>query len=440
MTSLSLVHKNREESGTDIVPRKTYFAGLKEFYVETGYNVREIDQQHCEEFRDAYMAGEYVPPLVVQVTERGLKIIDGHHRYYGALMAVESGCDIVRLECQDAKGSEADRIALMITSSQGRALLPLERAAAYQRLLNQGWTEAEVAKKVKRSVADVNQHLELLGVGDGLAAMVKSGEVAATTAVALAREHGAKADSVAQVQLEKAKAEGKKKLTRAAAIPQFSATKARRLVELMAQFDFNDDGYAAADDVYLEAMGIISEWREKHGKAPATEPVGEETATEELSDDEMPLTRAEILEKSGVEVWACAAAMFGDKDDYTFNESRFAHSWSADSFDNPTLVIVPADVIAKAQRMKQKKLDYAELKAWIAAQHSDLSPESAEDKFNRISSVAIETRIDTTMSMAEFISLMEKVDRSNWDNIRMLRAAINELVGQVTIPDIGEGA
>lgn len=265
MTSLSLVHKNREESGTDIVPRKTYFAGLKEFYVEDGYNVREIDQLHCEEFRDAYIAGEYVPPLVVQVTERGLKIIDGHHRYYGAMMAVEAGHEIARLECQDAKGSEADRIALMITSSQGRALLPLERAAAYQRLLNQGWTEAEISKKVKRSVADVNQHLELLGVGDGLVAMVKTGEVAATTAVALAREHGVKATTVAQTQLEKAKAEGKKKLTRAAAIPQFSAAKARRLAELLvdAEFERNGDGdyLALTMDTADEINRILAEYR-----------------------------------------------------------------------------------------------------------------------------------------------------------------------------------
>ena len=42
------------------------------------------------------------------------------------------------------------------------------------------------------------------------------------------------------------------------------------------------------------------------------------------------------------------------------------------------------------------------------------------------------------MTMAEFIALVERTDRSNWDNIRMLRAAVAELVGQMRIPDIGE--
>lgn len=63
--------------------------------------------------------------------------------------------------------------------------------------------------------------------------MVESGEVAATTAVALSREHGPKAGSVATAELAKAKASGKAKLTKSAAMKQFSAAKARRLVELL---------------------------------------------------------------------------------------------------------------------------------------------------------------------------------------------------------------
>ncbi|WP_428984635.1 dATP/dGTP pyrophosphohydrolase domain-containing protein, partial [Pantoea agglomerans] len=197
--------------------RKTYLLGVDELYVETNYNIRDIDQTHVEEFRDAFIAGEHVPPLAVKVTEKGIKIIDGHHRYYGAKLAQEAGYTL-RLECKDFVGSEADSVAFMVTSSQGRALLPLERAAAYQRLVNQGLEPAEIAAKVKRSITDVEQHLQLLTVGEPLIEMVKSGEVAATTAVALQREHGVKASSIAQEQMQKAKAAGKKKLTRSAAI------------------------------------------------------------------------------------------------------------------------------------------------------------------------------------------------------------------------------
>lgn len=267
MTSLSIVHKNRDESGTDIVPRKTFFVALKDIYIEPGYNVREIDQGHVREFAEAFKAGEYVPPLVVQVTEKGMKAIDGSHRYLGAHLANdELGADVQRLECKDFSGSEADRIAFMVSSSQGRPLSALERGAAYQRLLNQGWTESEIAKKVKRSVADVEHHLQLLECGDTLIEMVKSKEIAATTAVSLSREHGTKAGKVAEESLAKAKAAGKKKLTKAAALPQFSAVKARRLVELLVDAELQRDGESdhllLAKETAEEITRILAEYRE----------------------------------------------------------------------------------------------------------------------------------------------------------------------------------
>ncbi|ALV92443.1 MULTISPECIES: ParB/RepB/Spo0J family partition protein [Pantoea] len=266
MSSLSLHYKGKEKNGTETTVKKTFLVPLAELYIEPGYNVREIDQAHIEEFRDAYIAGEFVPPLAVQVTDKGIKIIDGHHRYHGALLATESGTEIPRLECKDFSGTEADRIAFMVTSSQGKPLTSLERAAAYQRLENQGWSVSEIASKVKRSVADVDHHLQLLTCGDELIGMVKTGEVAPSTAVALAREHGPNAGSIASEQMAKAKAAGKKKLSLSAAIPKFSATKARRLAELIsdAQSGESAEGHSI---LYIdsksvqEVMAILTDYR-----------------------------------------------------------------------------------------------------------------------------------------------------------------------------------
>ncbi|MBD9645153.1 DNA-binding protein [Pantoea sp. PNT02] len=273
MSNLLQVYKNKDDNETDITVRKTYLLGVSELYIEPGYNVRDIDQAHVEEFRDAYIAGENVPPLTVQVTKQGVKVIDGHHRWHGAKLAQEAGHEI-RLECKDFVGNEAERIAFMVTSSQGRPLEPLERAAAYQRLKNQGWELAEIAKKVKRSPSDIDQHLALLTVGDDLIEMVKAGEVAATTAVAMVREHGAKAETVAKTQLAKAKADGKKKLTRAAAMPQFSATRARRLVELLKDAVLLQDSpdleyFKLPPGVAVEITSILQEY-EQHS-APTRE-------------------------------------------------------------------------------------------------------------------------------------------------------------------------
>ncbi|MEW9195151.1 DNA-binding protein, partial [Klebsiella pneumoniae] len=111
MSSLYQLYKHKDKNGTGTVVNKTYTVPLSELYVEPGLNIREIDQDHVAEFRDAFIAGESVPPLDVQVTEKGVKVIDGHHRYYGAIEATKAGADIIRLECKDFVGSEADRIA-----------------------------------------------------------------------------------------------------------------------------------------------------------------------------------------------------------------------------------------------------------------------------------------------------------------------------------------
>lgn len=445
MSTLARIYDDKKNSDTDITTRKTYLLGVDELYVETNYNIRDIDQTHVEEFRDAFIAGEHVPPLAVKVTEKGIKIIDGHHRYYGAKLAQEAGYTL-RLECKDFVGSEADSVAFMVTSSQGRALLPLERAAAYQRLVNQGLEPAEIAAKVKRSITDVEQHLQLLTVGEPLIEMVKSGEVAATTAVALQREHGVKASSVAQEQMQKAKAAGKKKLTKTDAMPQFSAAQARKLAELIAkhsQTEQSDEGARITltfetDLQAAELMDIILIAKEHHG---VTQSVSEQPApvkAENGDGDDLPLFKHEILEKSGVEVWACVIAAFKMKAEYTYSESKWAHTWAADSVENPTCVTVPAETIASAVRLIKQHQDDLELKLWVSEQYDD--PELAKEQVQRFSAVLIDVRQDRPCTVQEFIALVEQTDRDCWSNIRMLRQAVREVVGQMTIPDMGESA
>lgn len=445
MSTLARIYDDKKNRDTDITTRKTYLLGVDELYVETNYNIRDIDQTHVEEFRDAFIAGEHVPPLAVKVTEKGIKIIDGHHRYYGAKLAQEAGYTL-RLECKDFVGSEADSVAFMVTSSQGRALLPLERAAAYQRLVNQGLEPGEIAAKVKRSITDVEQHLQLLTVGEPLIEMVKSGEVAATTAVALQREHGVKASTVAQEQMQKAKAAGKKKLTKTDAMPQFSAAQARKLVELIAKHCQTELGDEAAritlkfetDLQAAELMDIVLIAKEHYG---VTQSVSEKPASAEPANelgDDLPLLKHEILEKSGVEAWACVIAAFKMKAEYTYSESKWAHTWAADSVENPTCVTVPAETIASAVRLIKQHHDDLELKLWLSEQHDD--SEVATEQLMRFSAVLSEVRQDKPCSVQEFIALVQQTNRDCWSKIRMLRQAVREVAGPMTIPDVGESA
>lgn len=201
---------SKQNSGLTV--KKTHMVPLSTIYIEDGFNIRDIDMEHVNEFKEAFIAGEYIPPLFVEVTEKGVKVIDGHHRYLGALEAVKAGHKIARIECKDFIGTEAEKIAFMITSSQGKPLSPTERAIAYHRLLNQGFSIDEIAKKVKRSTSDVRHHLQLAECEPQIKEMVKAREISSSDAITLQKEHGACAPQVAQEALKEAKAQGKNKI------------------------------------------------------------------------------------------------------------------------------------------------------------------------------------------------------------------------------------
>ncbi|WP_405079663.1 ParB N-terminal domain-containing protein [Pectobacterium carotovorum] len=276
MATLNQRYASKE---TGITVRKTHLVPISEIYAEDGYNVRELDPAHVAEFKDAFIAGEYIPPLAVEVTEHGVKVIDGHHRFAGAKAANAAGHEILRLECKDFVGTEADKIAFMVTSSQGLALTPLERGAAYHRLYNQGWSNAQIAAKVKRSESDIIQHLQLhQDCSPYLKSLVRSGSLNYALAIDINREHGVYADKVASGLMEKAEAAGKKKITKSIAKPQFPAAKTKRLIELIHKSAPIVSEGSSRDYLLLpvgvkdEVVSILDEFKKYIEAENATEP------------------------------------------------------------------------------------------------------------------------------------------------------------------------
>jgi len=75
---------------------------------------------------------------------------------------------------------------------------------------------------------------------------------------------------------------------------------------------------------------------------------------------------------------------------------------------------------------------------WVSEQYDD--SELATEQLQRFSAVLIEVRQDRPCTVQEFIALVEQTNRECWSNIRMLRQAVREVVGKMTIPGIGEEA
>lgn len=272
------LYANKDKDDKSITTAKTYFVSPELIHIDPSLNIRELYAESVEYFRQAYVAGDFVPPIVVQMTENGIWAMDGQHRTAGAKLALKD-VPHLKLEVVEFKGNETDRVAFMITSSQGRPLTPMERARAYLRLSNQGLSSKEIAAKVKRSYVDVDNHLNLLSAPDELIEMVQSGEVAMTTALAMTKEHGAAAATVAKEKLTKAKEKGKNKLTSSAASTKFSAKKAARIVQLIAQnarVSRQADSIAVSaksEELHRELYALICEAQDFYSDVEGTDAV-----------------------------------------------------------------------------------------------------------------------------------------------------------------------
>ncbi|EKS7794680.1 chromosome partitioning protein ParB, partial [Edwardsiella piscicida] len=97
--------------------------------------------------------------------------------------------------------------------------------------------------------------------------LVKDGEVAMDVAVDRVKEHGESAGDVLQEDVKRAKAQGKKKVTRSVTGSQFSATRARRLVELLSDAEIDGDGRTLVlrEGIGSEVMGILNDYMKSAG-------------------------------------------------------------------------------------------------------------------------------------------------------------------------------
>lgn len=195
---------------------------LEDIHEEPGFNLRtegEDLEQSISELADFIGAGGQVPALEVRPrAEGGVFVVDGHRRRRAYLLLDSTG----RLPRADGEawisivafnGNDADRVARVITSQEGRKLTDLEVAAGCKRLAAFGWSADQIGSAIGKTRQRVEQLLILANAPAAVQQMVKAGEVSGTVAVEAVRKHGEEAANVLGGELDKAKAVGKGKVT-----------------------------------------------------------------------------------------------------------------------------------------------------------------------------------------------------------------------------------
>lgn len=129
-----------------------------------------------------------------------LILLAGHRRLSASVMAgIHEVPVIIRHDITD----QAEHLVIMLVeNTQRRDLHPVERAQAYQALVNQGLTKSEVARRTGSAASTVTYYLSLLDLDDEDLEDVREGRVNSTTAIAAVRTIR-RASRVAQNQPER---------------------------------------------------------------------------------------------------------------------------------------------------------------------------------------------------------------------------------------------
>lgn len=210
---------------------------LDNIHVRPELNKRKDDQRTRDANERTFqylMDGGKVPALEVEARdEGGVWIVEGHRRNLAYRRMREAGRPVEWIEITQFQGNNVDRLARIMTSNNQLALDDYEKSQVVKGLHALNLDEAQIAKAVHESVHVVKQLLAIAYANHDVQELVRDGEVSSALVVARVEEHGEKAGEVLQKDLEKAKAAGKKKATKAGAIRTFGAADGKKLAELL---------------------------------------------------------------------------------------------------------------------------------------------------------------------------------------------------------------
>lgn len=126
----------------------------------------------------------------------GWYLVAGHRR---VAAAEQVGLETVPALVHEAADAPARLLATLLENLQRLDLDPVEEAGGYRQLVDAGWSQAEVARRVRRSRGHVSRRLRILTLPEEVQTMVSEGSVTVEHAYTLSRlvDKGVDAEDVA---------------------------------------------------------------------------------------------------------------------------------------------------------------------------------------------------------------------------------------------------
>lgn len=186
--------------------------------IKEGWNTREETPElleHIDMLAQSIAEVGVKNPIQIKLEDGKLIVKAGHCRTRAVIRAMDhykAEIKTVPVVSVDRYASDEDLILEQVITNSGKPLTTMEEAKVYKKLLDMGWNQADIAKKVGKSGGRISQILSLLTMPIAAQQAVASGAISASLAqqVVKAAETPAQASQQLQKAVETAKAEGRK--------------------------------------------------------------------------------------------------------------------------------------------------------------------------------------------------------------------------------------
>lgn len=220
--------KARSEASGIVKRSSSYFADPKTITRREGFNPR-FDFGEIDDVMQSIKVNGILNPLrvkrIVAGDERAAKgfvfeLIDGDRRLTAVEKLLKAGVtlpDGVPVIIVDKAQTEIQDLVQMFVANEGKPFLPLEEAAAYDRMRKAGMSVKQICQAVGRKQMHVTEILALANADESVKQAVKDGKIGKTMAKQIATH--ARGDKAKQAELAaEAVAAGKDKGKRRALI------------------------------------------------------------------------------------------------------------------------------------------------------------------------------------------------------------------------------
>ncbi|KVN83479.1 hypothetical protein [Burkholderia ubonensis] len=298
---VSLKKIAEDKTQTEIGIKKVTHFGLdpRAISIKPGLNGRDMvnlsprTRAHINAIKAAIRAGDTLPPLDVRIEGDKIYVVEGHCRLIAYRELLDEGMEIKFVDVRQFIGSDEECDFHVLNSASQLHLTRLEQGRKYKQRASLGWTPAQIAERVRKSVAYVEQNLMLANADSDVQRMLEAETVTVKAALAAIRKHGTRAGTVLAGKLEQVMAAGQSSVTekamRSPTLKPAAAEKVRASIDTLfgrMSADARQQIASAADDTEIRVSArFLKEMLQAHEEANKSQaPKKQKKATKEVAD------------------------------------------------------------------------------------------------------------------------------------------------------------